>query len=338
MRSRGPGLQNNNPEDISGEKGAWDGIGLPPDSYHFVPVYFSANALQPVLWTPCKHQAWDWTLVLLSQGIEPTLIRDRRTSLYGLVLSPSDWEPALKLLHQYELENQQCKQLPQIGEQISIHWAVIPWMLFICILWWLQDRSGLPLDRIGAVEPEAIARGEVWRFLTATMIHADVGHLASNLTAGLLLIGLAMNRYGAGLAYAVANMGGIFGNVVAWLVRQHPYIGLGASGVVMAALGLLAAWAIIFHRVRRARIRQIWAALFAGLFLFLFFGIGPRSDIVAHVAGFACGLTCGILFGLIRPQALLHPTDHPVLFFANWLLMMGSWTAAALYGTPVPAL
>lgn len=199
-----------------------------------------------------------------------------------------------------------------------------------CLLWWIQDQHGVALEQIGVMRHDAMKNGEFWRLITATTLHADVAHLTSNITAGLLLLGLAMNRFGAGLGFTLALVGGIVGNLIGWLVRTGPYIGLGASGVVMAALRLLAGWAIAFHRVKRARMRQVFSAGIAGLFLFFMFGISPQSDIAAHIGGFVTGLISGLALGLFRPALLLRPHDRPMLLLMSWLALLGSWIWAAI--------
>src|SRR3954453_2110124 len=52
-----------------------------------------------------QRQAMDWSLVLVSQGIESTLDRAEAGGGWGLLVNTKDYPAALKSLRQYQLEN-----------------------------------------------------------------------------------------------------------------------------------------------------------------------------------------------------------------------------------------
>ena len=56
---------------------------------------------------------------------------------------------------------------------------------------------------------------------------------------GFLFVGLVMGRYGPGVGLLAVYLAGVGGNLAAWLVYGESHRGLGASGMVMGALGLL---------------------------------------------------------------------------------------------------
>ena len=52
--------------------------------------------------TRSRREAMDWSLVLVSQGIE-TIIDSAEESGWGLLVPEQDYERALNVLHQYRL-------------------------------------------------------------------------------------------------------------------------------------------------------------------------------------------------------------------------------------------
>jgi membrane associated rhomboid family serine protease len=149
------------------------------------------------------------------------------------------------------------------------------------------------------MEVSALSHGEWWRLFTATWLHANVAHLATNAVFGFLFLGLAMGRYGPGVGLLAAYLAGVGGNGVDWLVYDANQRGLGASGVVMGALGLLTIPPVALFRQRRARaFKLMTAALLSGALLFAFLGVSPEADVVAHFGGFASGILLGLLLAL----------------------------------------
>jgi rhomboid protease GluP len=154
----------------------------------------------------------------------------------------------------------------------------------------------------GMMDGAALSRGEWWRPFTATWLHADAGHLAANLGFGVLFLGLVMGRFGPGIGLLAAYLAGIGGNLAAWLVYGANHRGLGASGVVMGALGLLAVPSLALLRQGKAgAFRLVAGGLLSGLMLFVLFGMNPETDVVAHFGGFVTGIVLGLPLVLIQP-------------------------------------
>jgi rhomboid protease GluP len=142
----------------------------------------------------------------------------------------------------------------------------------------------------------ALAHGEWWRLFTATWLHADLAHLAMNAVFGLLLLGLTMGRYGPRVGLLAAYLAGVGGNVAAWLSYGESHRGLGASGVVMGALGLLAVQSFgLLKQKNGTAFRRFSGAIMGGVLLFVLIGVSPESDVVAHLGGFVTGLLLGLL-------------------------------------------
>ena len=85
-------------------------------------------------------------------------------------------------------------------------------------------------------------------------------HLAMNLVFGLLFLGLVMGRYGPGIGMFAAYLAGVGGNLIAWWVYDETHRGLGASGVVMGALGLLAIQSGAFLKRRNSNTFRFFAS------------------------------------------------------------------------------
>jgi len=260
-----------------------------------------------------ERQAMDWSLVLASQQIEVSLDQRVDNGRWQLVVAAKDRSRAREVLRQFLRENQGWEWRVQVpGSTVNLHWVAILWVFLIALL----QAAGGPDLRRAVYESDAARHGEWWRALTATWIHADAGHLAMNAVLGGPVLGLAMGRYGAGIATAGTLAAGALANTVAASIRQTDYTGLGASGVVMAAIGMLAANLVGLWRHGWRATRWIAPGLMAAAVLFLHVGTSPQSDILVHSLGFAFGIPVGML-------AALWPERH-----LGWL-DRGGWVAAS---------
>lgn len=144
---------------------------------------------------------------------------------------------------------------------------------------------------------------EWWRIVTALTLHADVGHLVSNLLFGVVLGHLASRSLGGGVAWAGILVGAMMGNALdaIWMPEQQRSIG--ASTAVFAALGILSAYAWTLETATNLRWAKRLGPLIAGVILLGFLGAGgERTDVVAHITGFASGCAIGVIFGKTREQ------------------------------------
>ncbi len=195
----------------------------------------------------------DWSLVLASQGIECIIDRPeatvgrasslslepRSTGGWGLLVAQNDHASALKAIQQYRLENRNWPWQQRVLQPgILFDWGSLAWTFLIVFFFWLDTRIGL--HAAGVMDTTAAAHGQWWRLFTAVWLHGDAAHLAANATVGLVLLGLAMGRYGTGAGLLAAYLAGAGGNALGWLLSEAPHLSLGASGMVMGSLGLIA--------------------------------------------------------------------------------------------------
>jgi len=237
----------------------------------------------------------DWSLVLASQGIEHTL-HHAEAAGWTLAVGVADHARALDQIRQYRHENRHWRwRKPFLQPDFFFDWSCLAWVGLNIFFYWLSEtRSGL--RTAGMVDGTALAHGEWWRLFTATWLHADISHLAMNLVFGFLFLGLVMGRYGPGLGLLAASLAGAGGNLLAWLADTANHHSLGASGVVTGALGLLSIPSVTLLKRRTTHtLRLFTVGILAGLLMFVFLGLSPETDVVAHLGGFIAGLLLGAL-------------------------------------------
>jgi rhomboid protease GluP len=279
-----------------------------------------------------RRQAMDWSLVLASQGIEHVIEHDDDDAAgWTLAVSAADHEKALAQIHQYRLENRHWPwRRPVFQPDLFFDWSSLVWVsLNIFFYAWSGAHPGL--QSAGMMDGAALSRGEWWRLFTATWLHADLAHLAGNLVFGFLFLGLVMGRSGPGMGLLAAYIAGAGGNAFTWLIYDQTHRGLGASGVVMGALGLLAVQSLPLLKRPSANLFRLFAgSILAGFLLFVFLGTSPGTDVVAHLGGFIMGLFLGLVLAL-WPRLVQRPWVNRtavILFVA--LVILPWWLSMTL--------
>ena len=179
------------------------------------------------------------------------------------------------------------------------------WACVVLAVFWGQGAQPGRWEAAGALDPQAVFdRGEWWRPATALFLHADLGHLLSNLVSGVFVFAAVIATLGRRRGWLLLGLASLAGNLaVAALNYPGPYRSLGASTAIFAGLGLLTGRAVRgFHQPDRPHPwRAVFAPLAAGLTLLALFGAGGlHTDVGAHLAGFAAGLGLGFAAALPR--------------------------------------
>lgn len=159
--------------------------------------------------------------------------------------------------------------------------------------------------RVGELDAQALfARGEWWRLFTALFLHADFGHLMSNLVSGIFVFSAVLTTMGRRRGWLLLAIAAIVGNLIAAAMNHSvAYRSLGASTAIFAAVGLLTGRAL---RVGlRADHPHRWRTLFVpvatGLVVLALYGAGGQQvDVIAHATGFFAGLVLGLIAGVRR--------------------------------------
>lgn len=274
-----------------------------------------------------KRQAREWGLVLLSQGLEVG-IEERPGEGWGICLAEAD-EPAARLqVETYESENRGWRwRHPIAAGGVWFHAGAIGWSLLLMLIHLLDGRVAPSLRSLGMVDSSRIVAGEWWRLFTATFLHGDAAHLMANAITGFMLLGLAMARYGSGTALFLTFLGGTMGNLLGFLVYRSPHYGLGASGVVMAALGLIAVpWKNLPSP--GGFMASAIPVLGGGLLLFVLLGTDPSTDVLAHAGGFFAGIALGHFANRIKIKKPRQSAWDRLAFFAWLTLLLLVWGLA----------
>ncbi len=275
-----------------------------------------------------RRQAMDWSLVLASQGIETVIDEAQEGGGWGLLVAEQDCAKALKTLRQYRVENRDWpwrQSLP--WPEMRFDWSSAVWAGMLILFQCLAVRH-TGFRAAGIMDSAAVFSGQWWRIFTAMTLHADVGHLATNLSIGIVLIGLAMGRYGTGTGLLAAWLAGAVGNIASLFFNARPFAGLGASGMVMGALGLLAASSLLPGAHRRRSMNHFLSGLAAGTMLFVLYGLAPGTDLAAHFGGFVAGLVLGALLTQMPPGFSQKPAVNAVCGFLLTAMLVITWGLA----------
>jgi rhomboid protease GluP len=274
-----------------------------------------------------RHQAMDWSLVLASQSIEVTIDHSEESGEWSLLLAHGELAKALQVLRQYQLENPRRpwqQAIPHSG--LVFDWVSLGWV--VLVVFFFQLDIARSLQPAGLMNSALVSRGEWWRLFTAMWLHADIAHLIANLTIGVILLGLAMGRYGTGTGLLAACLSGAAGNVFAGgfaaLLHSEPHRSLGASGLVMGCLGLLAVQSFSTSGTPH---RGTLKGVLAGILLFTILGLSPGSDLLAHFGGFIGGLAFGGILISAPRFAKSAATDRWSAFLVVVLLVLPWWLA-----------
>jgi len=268
----------------------------------------------------------DWSLVLLSQGIEAIIDSDEIMG-WGLIVPETDYDQAIGVIRQYRAENRHWPWRQKISPKgILFDWGSVSWVLLVGLFFWIQTHTSSAFRDAGLMDAAAVSHGEWWRIFTAIFLHADMGHFAMNASLGFVLLGLTMGSFGTGVGLLAAYLAGAGGNLATWMVFPE-HRSLGASGMVMGCVGLLAAQAISFRRGASQKLKYAFGGLIVGAMLFTLFGTSPNSDVLAHLGGFISGILLGALL-LIRPNATRNTKANVLAGLAFCALVILPWWLA----------
>ena len=260
-----------------------------------------------------EREAMDWSLVLTSQGIGVEIDREPEGS-WVLRVDAGDEVRAREAIRLFQRENRGFDRKWELpGSDLLFDSSALLWGLAVCVAYTIQD-----VLIHGPFDTRAFRGGDWWRAFSAEWMHRDPAHLASNLSIGIVFVGLAMARYGLGLALLGSYCAGALANVTGFALRPEAYVGLGASGMIMGALGMISAQMLPLWRSGRTGNRLALTALGTGACVFILTGTDPNSDVLAHLGGFVFGLAFGIL-GTHLPAKHRNLTGR--IAFALFLLL-----------------
>jgi membrane associated rhomboid family serine protease len=280
----------------------------------------------------------NWLLVLEARGVP---CRAERGGLGWRLLVPDDrFEIAREELRRFEAENRNWPPpLPPQAPFADNRLATVSVLLLLATfhnltLLDLELPGHHPVDWItlGNAHAELILVGQWWRPVTALTLHAGWLHLLGNLTLGGIFMVRLCRDLGSGLAWNLLLAAGCLGNLANACLQQPDHRAVGASTAVFGAVGLLAALSLVNYRHQLRRRWPLPVAAALGL-LALLGSEGERTDLGAHIFGFAFGILLGLATGLLlercgRPGRRLNA----LLALVSASVVLGAWWAALVFG------
>jgi membrane associated rhomboid family serine protease len=274
-----------------------------------------------------RREVMDWSLVLASQGMEAVIARTDQG--WGLIVAEGDYERAQAVLRQYRLENRGWRWKQQLpGSGLVFHWGALVWVAAMSAFYYWTMVAFPQLQSAGMMESGKVAEGQWWRLFTAITLHENLEHLGANLVTGGLLMGLAMARYGPGVAMLAAFLAGAAGNCADLLVYSGGSQSLGASGMVTGALGLLSVHSFSLWRKYPAARVLVRRGAAGGFLILVLLGFAPGTDMAAHVGGFLAGAVFGVALNAVRPAVLQRGAANVASSLALAALVITAWHQA----------
>jgi rhomboid protease GluP len=145
----------------------------------------------------------------------------------------------------------------------------------------------------------AVGQGQMWRVVTAILLHASVAHLFGNCLALLVAGAMLERRLGGAWFAAIFTIGGLAGSLASLVYNPANMVGVGASGAIMALLvpALLEAYGHeTVYTIKHAR---------AWVLVTVITALAPTSahvDYTAHIGGALAGGALGYLLLFTAPE------------------------------------
>jgi rhomboid protease GluP len=242
-----------------------------------------------------RHACAEVALVLEAVGLRPVV--HELDGAWVIVVAAHDAPQARGEIAAWLAENRPRPEQPdrpasgQARAGVAAYVAIVV-LVALAVGNYAFDRDWLAAGRIHGA---AMLGGEWWRALTALTLHADLEHLAANvLRRRVRLVRRALPRLGCRLAADPARRR---------LRQRGQRAGAGARGTGRSAprppcsrrSACSARWAGRAPRQPAGRIYR-WGPVIAAVALLAYTGAGgERTDIGAHIWGFAAGLGAGAL-------------------------------------------
>ncbi|OQX12349.1 MAG: hypothetical protein BWK76_17775 [Desulfobulbaceae bacterium A2] len=293
----------------------------------------NASRQMPPLRSNSRQQINGWSVALEAAGIEHDIVPAGRGWEIYVPAGQEEW--AMQEINSCVGESPQTAAAaqPVATTLLPPHFPLPLLPLALLLMFHLITGvwyEGNPWFEQGAVHSvRIIEQGEWWRLVTALTLHADMGHLVSNLlTGGVLLLFLA-GSCGSGGAWLLLVLGGAGGNLLNVAFRQTPHLSVGFSTAVFAMVGLLIGLRACQHEAGRRLPALLWC-LAAGMGLLALLGSeGERTDLGAHLFGLLVAIPLGCIASFLGVQRWTKRTRLQLfLLLPALLLPLGCWLVA----------
>lgn len=242
-----------------------------------------------------QEQAKTFSLVLNSSGIDHRVIGSKDG--FRIDVTETAVDPARDLIRRYQSENPETDPAIPVGPSHPTRKNLtgIAVALLLLSIHLSVSASAAPEDYLTVFGANArrIVDGEVYRCVTALLLHVDAAHVAGNMAGMALFGGAVCVVTGSGVGWLMILSCGFFGNLMNAFAYETGHLSVGASTAVFGAVGLLCA----FQAVNASRTGRGWKhtvlVFGSGLALLAFLGTSARSDLGAHLFGFFSGILMG---------------------------------------------
>jgi membrane associated rhomboid family serine protease len=286
-----------------------------------------------------RGEARRWGQVLSARRIP--CCTEQTVDGFRLLVPPALYAAALEELRLFEEENRGWPPPEPPIEPRGENSPLAPLSILV-LLATFHNLTSLDLRPFSLPSPDWVALGNAhagqilagqwWRPLTALTLHSGWVHLFGNLALGAPFIILLCRDLGSGLAWTLILASGTLGNLANALLQLPDHRAVGASTAVFGAIGLLAALSLMRQSPLLSRRRLLPVAAALALLALLGTG-GERTDLGAHLFGFASGFSLGLLIVLpLARRGRPGPWGNRLLALAGALAVFCAWGAALLQG------
>lgn len=202
-------------------------------------------------------------------------------------------------------------------------------LLLVIGLFQNTQAFGLDWQAAGLADSLKIEYGQWWRSITALTLHADIAHLAGNIGFGVLFGLLVSQHIGSAAAWLSIVLSGAAGNALNAYWHQSLHTSLGASTMVFAALGMLGVFALNSKKRYKRKSMRHWLPFVSTAALLALTGTaGEKTDVLAHLSGYMCGVGSGILWlGFGKPQLVARKAQISMALSSIFIVSL-AWVMA----------
>ena len=272
------------------------------------------------------EDAQTYDLVLRSAGI-PCRLHPYLGS-WAITVPPPHHRKALKTIALYLKENPSHPSTGRMGTGSGVAtWSALFSVPVLAVIHWAIHpgyEQQVFIERLGA-DAGKIVSGDLYRCVTALLLHSDWPHVVGNM-AGMILFGtVAASVCGWGVGWLMILLSGALGNWLTALWYRQAHLAIGASTAVFGALGICVAMNLWRYALHSERSWRMWLPLAGGMALLGYLGGSPHADLMAHLSGFGCGLMIGAGYGACRRRPwkariqLLAATAAMGMIVLSWL-------------------
>ena len=242
-------------------------------------------------------QSKTFSLVLSASQIH------HRTNLgedgYVLFVEEDHYDEAMKAITAYLNENRERlrDQATRPRSFMKTYSAAVVAGVLVCIHIVVSNRWEFRdvMQTYGASALH-ICRGELYRTVTALMLHSGPMHITTNLI-GLTVFGTALcGIAGFGIGWLLILLSGILGNLLNAWFYETAHLAIGASTALFGAVGLVSLEQVLWKLKTGGAKARAWLPLGGGLALLAFMGASQQTDLMGHLFGFLAGCALSVIY------------------------------------------